>query len=97
MPAVKMKVTWPDGECLSYYSPSTVIYDFFKTGRTYDLFDFHERINKALTQASERVREKYGFACSAAADELEIIVGKINRLLSGEYNNDSPVKIESFY
>jgi uncharacterized repeat protein (TIGR04042 family) len=52
------------------YSPSLVIGDFFKPGEAYALDDFVERSRQALGIASERVREKYGFACSAAMDQL---------------------------
>ena len=29
MPAVHFKIQWPDGEQVEYYSPSTIIHQFF--------------------------------------------------------------------
>jgi uncharacterized repeat protein (TIGR04042 family) len=64
------RIQWPDGDEANCYSPSLVIGDFFKPGEAYALNDFVERSRQALGIASERVREKYGFACSAALDQL---------------------------
>lgn len=70
MPVMHFRIQWPDGDEANCYSPSLVIGDFFKPGETYALDDFVERTRQALGIASERVREKYGFACSAALDQL---------------------------
>ena len=80
MPAVNFEVTWPDGECVSYYSPSTIIHEHVSAGDNYSIEDFETRVYGALDQASERVRAKYGFACSAANDEKIKIEDKIRRL-----------------
>jgi uncharacterized repeat protein (TIGR04042 family) len=70
MPVMHFRIQWPDGDEANCYSPSLVIGDFFKPGEAYALNDFVERSRQALSIASERVREKYGFACSAAMDQL---------------------------
>ncbi|RVU86422.1 MSMEG_0570 family nitrogen starvation response protein [Leucothrix sargassi] len=80
MPAVNFEVTWPDGECVSYYSPSTVIHEHVAAGDSYTIEEFETRVYGALHLASERVRAKYGFACSAANDEKIKIEDKIRRL-----------------
>jgi uncharacterized repeat protein (TIGR04042 family) len=63
-------VEWPDGSVCRYYSPSYVIEDELLPGAEYPVEDFVERVTRALQVASERVRARYGFACSAALDEL---------------------------
>ncbi|WP_118179942.1 MSMEG_0570 family nitrogen starvation response protein [Paraburkholderia phosphatilytica] len=70
MPVMHFCVRWPDGSETDCYSPSTVVQEFFTPGERYRLGDFVERSRKALHIGSERVREKYGFACSAAMDQL---------------------------
>jgi uncharacterized repeat protein (TIGR04042 family) len=70
MPVMHFRVQWPDGEEINCYSPSTVVGEFFIAGRRYALGDFVARAREALHIGSERVREKYGFACSAALDQL---------------------------
>ena len=73
MPAVMLRVRWPDSTVSECYSPSTVIKDFLQAGNAYPLADYVERTQSALTLASERVQAKYGFACSAAADQMQDI------------------------
>jgi len=86
MPAVNFEVTWPDGECVSYYSPSTVIHQHVTAGDAYSIEEFQSRVYEALDIASERVRAKYGYACSAANDEKLKIGEKIRQLQqSGSY------------
>lgn len=70
MPVMHFRVRWPDQSETNCYSPSTVVSEFFTPGTQYALDDFVERARRALGIGSERVREKYGFACSAAMDEL---------------------------
>ena len=80
MPAVHFQVTWPDGETIRYYSPSTIVYQHFAAGTHYSQSEFAQRSQDAMQAASERVRERYGYACSAAADELSKIVRKLDQL-----------------
>ena len=44
--------------------------DYLAPGESYGLDDFVDKTRTALGIASERVRQKYGFACSAAMDQL---------------------------
>ena len=80
MPSVNFTVKWPNGEVNQYYSPSTIIYDYLRVGQVYSLTDFVTQVENGLEQASERVRLRYGFACSAAMDNLASIKRHINIL-----------------
>lgn len=73
MPEMRFVVTWPDGREEACYSPSMIIKDYFVEGQTYPLDDFVTRSREALHIASDRVEAKYGFACSAALDQLHRI------------------------
>jgi len=70
MPEMRFRVRWPDGATESCYSPSLVIKDHFTAGESYSVADFLARSRAALMAASERVRAKYGFACSLAEGQL---------------------------
>lgn len=70
MPEMHFHVRWPDGRREACYSPSLVVKDFLAPGESYAVDEFVERTRTALTIASERVRVKYGFACSSALDQL---------------------------
>lgn len=70
MPAMHFHLRWPHGSAARCYSPSLVIKDYFEPGTSYPLPDFLQRTQEALHIASERVRAKYGFACSMAMDTL---------------------------
>ena len=70
MPAMYFYLRWPDRSESRCYSPSLVIKDYFEPGQAYPLPDFLQRSRDALTIASDRVRAKYGFACSMAMDQL---------------------------
>lgn len=70
MPEVLFRVRWPDDSVHRCYSPSTVVEEFFLAGRSYPLTEFVELSRKALTAASERVRESYGFRCTQAEAQL---------------------------
>lgn len=77
MPAVNFIVRWPNGEEESCYSPSTVIHEYLKAGEKYSLDDFMSLSEEALLNASERVRERFGYECSAAKDQLKVIRNRI--------------------
>ncbi len=70
MPAMHFHLRWPDQTEMRCYSPSLVIKDYVQTGQRYPLPDFMQRMREALGIASDRVRAKYGFACSMAMDQL---------------------------
>jgi uncharacterized repeat protein (TIGR04042 family) len=70
MPEMRFHIRWPDGAVEQCYSPSLVIKDHLVAGATYDVTEFLRRSRRALTIASDRVQEKYGFACSRAMGQL---------------------------
>jgi putative flavoprotein involved in K+ transport len=73
MPEMHFLVRWPSGREMRCYSPSLVVYDYLEAGETYRIPDFLARVRSLYRVASERVRAKYGFACSAAMDQLAAI------------------------
>jgi len=73
MPAMTYRLQWPDASVSECYSPSLVIRDYFAAGNAYELADFLRRIREATAIASERVRAKYGFPCSRALAQLQVI------------------------
>lgn len=73
MPEMRFTIRWPDGEIEECYSPSLVIKEHLEPGRSYPLAEFRERSRTALSIASDRVRAKYGFACSRALAQIERI------------------------
>ncbi|HBF30956.1 MSMEG_0570 family nitrogen starvation response protein [Rhizobium sp.] len=70
MPEMRFIVTWPDGRDEECYSPSLVIRDYFNEGERYFVPDFLSRSREALTIASDRVKVRYGYACSLAMGQL---------------------------
>ncbi|MBB1042377.1 MAG: MSMEG_0570 family nitrogen starvation response protein [Dietzia sp.] len=68
MPEMSFAVRWPDGTVRDYYSPSLVIHDHLTVGDRLSVAEFRRRATDGLTEAGERVRERYGFLCSSAAD-----------------------------
>lgn len=70
MPAMSFRIRWPDGQETDCYSPSLVIRDYVAVGADYPVEAFMRSMRTALEIASERVRQKYGFACSRAMDQL---------------------------
>ncbi len=78
MPEMTFEVRWPDGATQRCYSPSLVMHDHLRTGGEYTVAEFVERSARALDAASERVRAKYGFACTSAAETKERITHAAN-------------------
>lgn len=70
MPEMHFSLRWPDGSESLCYSPSLVIEEHLTAGAAYPLDDFMTRTRTALNIASERVRAKFGFACSRAMGQL---------------------------
>jgi len=70
MPAMHYRVRWPDATESDCYSPSLVIEDYLTVGAEYSPDEFLKRVRAATAIANDRVREKFGFACSRASDQL---------------------------
>lgn len=73
MPEMTFDVRWPDGRLQQCYSPSLVMHDYLSAGAEYTVADFVDRSATALHEASERVRAKFGFACTSAAETKDRI------------------------
>lgn len=73
MPEMRFQVRWPDGREDSCYSPSLVVREHLQVGGSYPIPEFVHRVGTALHIGSERVRVKYGYACSSALDQLAAI------------------------
>lgn len=88
MPEVHFTVRLPDGVTRDCYSPSTVIRSYFKAGEKLNMREFLIRSRKGLSEASERVRAKFGFGCGSAAAQLD----DIERWSAG-YSEDAIIQI----
>jgi uncharacterized repeat protein (TIGR04042 family) len=73
MPEVFLTVRLPDGRTERCYSPSTVIHNHFKKDESMPLAEFVARSRLAWHAASERVRARYGYACTSALAQLAAI------------------------
>ena len=91
MPEMRFQIRWPDGAEENCYSPSLIIKDYFVPGETYSLSDFVARSRTALMIASDRVREKYGMACSRALSQLARI-----ETTAGRFDVNGDVTIIAF-
>jgi uncharacterized repeat protein (TIGR04042 family) len=89
MPEMHFTVRWPDATVTDCYSPSLVIKEHMAVGANYPVADFVERSRTALNIASERVRAKYGYACSSALDQLRQI-----EELAERYDNDPVAQVQ---
>jgi uncharacterized repeat protein (TIGR04042 family) len=69
MPEVILQLQWPDGRVSELYSPSTTILHHLQPGQTLSVAELQTRAMLALKQASERVRARYGFACTRTDEE----------------------------
>lgn len=92
MPEMTFAIRWPDGVAQQCYSPSLVMHDHLSAGVTYTVADFVERSGRALAEASERVRAKYGFACTSAAATAEQIENAAAR-----YPSEAPVQVTAMH
>ena len=88
MPEVLLTLHWPDGLTCQLYCPSTVILDHLPPGHQFSVAELHARGLEGLHQASERVRARYGFACTRTDEEAL----KLQRMLSS-YGADQVVTI----
>ncbi|MBS0987742.1 MSMEG_0570 family nitrogen starvation response protein [Acetobacter okinawensis] len=93
MPEMTFRVRWPDGKESECYSPSLVIQDHFTPGQDYPVREFLQKAETALTQASDRVLARYGFACSRALGQLQAIRQTCTPFLN---QRDAQVRVLSF-
>ena len=70
MPEMTFSVRWPGGEVQQCYSPSLVVHDHLEVGAEYSVEEFTSRCRSALNEASDRVRAKFGMACTSALSQL---------------------------
>jgi uncharacterized repeat protein (TIGR04042 family) len=61
-----------------------VVEDVFTAGAAYPLAEFVALSRQAMTEASDRVQARYGFACSRAAATLATIESAAARFGAGE-------------
>ncbi len=93
MPEVWFRVRWPDEVRTRCYSPSTIVRNYFVPGAQYPLSEFVARSREAMQAASERVRQTYGYACSSAASQLDVIEQTAKHY---ELTPDAHVTVEGF-
>lgn len=85
MPERIFKVNWPDGQVEACYSPSSVIDHYLTAGNQYPLEEFLTITSQGLNEASERVRQKFGYSCSSAMDQLKKIQQRSRQYQSDDY------------
>ena len=88
MPEMTFTVRWPDDSVQHCYSPSLVVHDHLDAGAEYPVAEFLSRAGAALTTASDRVRAKYGMACTSALAQLDDLTARAAR-----YSPDAPVRV----
>lgn len=69
MPTVELSVRWADGVLQYGRSPSTAIQRFVVAGAVYPRDELRRRLREGLAAASDRVVERYGMACTEAAEQ----------------------------
>jgi uncharacterized repeat protein (TIGR04042 family) len=84
MPEMHFSVRLPNGATIVCYSPSYIIEEYLTVGKQYAVPEFVARTREALNIASERVRERYGFACSSALDQQALIEQAVSELSARE-------------
>ena len=90
MPEVRFQLEWPDGQSSTLYSPSTVILDYLQSGDSLLVSELEDRGVEALRAASERVRERFGIACTRADEEESQLRTWVSR-----YTSDDMVRVIS--
>jgi len=95
MPEVHFTIRWPDGTSQLCQSPSRAIAQALTEGASYPSSEFLRRARAGLTAASDRVRERFGFACTQAADQLAAIEASAGRqAVVGDGDGDGMVVVE---
>jgi uncharacterized repeat protein (TIGR04042 family) len=82
MPAVEFTLRWPDGTWQQCMSPSSIVREHLRPGTAFAVSDLVARTAAALAAASGRVRERYGFACTAAAAQQAAIEDAAERYVA---------------
>ncbi|MEJ4047133.1 MSMEG_0570 family nitrogen starvation response protein [Erwinia sp. SLM-02] len=90
MPAMHFVVCWPDGSKETCYSPSTAIEKHLLINHPYRLDEFIATTVRALDEASERVKAKFGYFCSSAMDQSAAI-----RLRAQQFSPEQVVIVET--
>ena len=73
MPERYLSVRWPSGPTQRIYSPSTVVEDYFAAGQQYPVDEFVSACREALTIASDRVQDRFGFPCGNASRSIALV------------------------
>lgn len=89
MPEMRFLIRWPDGSEESCYSPSLVMHDHLSVGTSYPVAEFLRRAGAGLDAASERVRAKYGMACTGALEQMQRLQHESRR-----FPAEAPVLVE---
>jgi uncharacterized repeat protein (TIGR04042 family) len=84
MPEMHFTIEWPNGRRERCYSPSSVVEEYLSADTAYPVSEFLQRATMALEIASERVRLRYGFACSSAVEQLRALERSERELSNGE-------------
>jgi len=90
MPEVLLDLEWPDGRRTSFYSPSTVVLEHLPPGSEWSVAELRTAGLRALAEASERVRARYGFACTRTDEEAAKL-----RQLCGLYDPQARVRVQA--
>jgi uncharacterized repeat protein (TIGR04042 family) len=93
MPEMRFHIRWPDGVAEACYSPSLVIKEHLRAGASYEPDEFLARCRVALNIGSDRVKEKYGHACSRALGQLARIEEGCTKFAG---RADARVSVEAF-
>jgi len=70
MPEVLFTIQLPDGALKECYSPSSIVRSYFAKDEVMPVTEFLHRSRQAFSEASERVRAKFGFSCTSASAQL---------------------------
>jgi uncharacterized repeat protein (TIGR04042 family) len=84
MPEVHLTLEWPDGSTSALYSPSTVILQRLRPGQSLPVSTLRIQGIAALQEASERVRARYGFACTRTNEERHKLERMASRFADAE-------------
>ena len=93
MPETHVRITWPNGQEDTVYSPSSTIIEYLKPGAELSLSEFEARFTRGLDFASRRVAAIYGFACSASEAEKNRLVAAVRQHQTGVPAPTDTVKI----